>query len=198
MMVQARSGISGTHDVSRVERGWAWLTKYPCYHDWDIRYAHWLTWVQGVSVDSLSPAVATIAASLEPTFFIPHSEHFITDRRPCPYCGAMIWSGTARHPGSKPDSGSPLLLNERPSAWGRWLIQAPGIATFCAGIAMIEWPLPRYTSHLVDCGELVQAREWQREEKAEAMRWGKERQAENRAQKKERREAYFAQFEEAF
>ena len=196
-MIQTRSDISDTRIVSRIERGWVWLNKHPGHRDWDERYTRWLAWTRSIELDALRPDVRTIVASLDPAFVLPQSEHLITSRGPCPYCNAMVWNGAARHPGSKQGDGSPLLLNERPSAWGRWVVEGPGVAVFCAGIAMIDWPLPRYTSHLVDCPSLIQARERQQEERAEQMRWGKERQTAQWAQKKERRDQFFARFEES-
>lgn len=138
---------------------------------------------------TLSPELADIIATLAPTFALAQSEHATPNEHvPCPYCGVMVWQVAAKHPGTRTSAeGTPLLLNERPSAWGRWLMTEPGVVIWCAGIDLTDdWPLPRYTSHLRDCVELIARRERQREERAEQLRWAKEERKRDRERKQER------------
>lgn len=148
---------------------------------------------------TLLPAVAAIAESLRPGYWMPHSEHADPDdAQPCPFCDAMVWSVVKEFACARHGEGKPLLLNYEPTAWGRYEMVEPGLARWCRNIRMIEWPLPRYSSHLVDCPVLVARREQERDYQAEQMRYAKEDRKQRKEHKKERMEAYYARFDDPF
>jgi hypothetical protein len=133
----------------------------------------------------LSPELASIVGTLVPGRFLSQSDYATPDyRRPCPHCGMPVW-----------DVATPLsrsiLLNEHPSAWGRWFMLEPGIVIYCTGLRMIEWPLPRYTSHMMTCLELIRRREQQREERAAEMVAAKQQREKDRARYRERQRRSF-------
>lgn len=147
----------------------------------------------------LLPAVATIAESLRPGYWMPHSEHADPeDAQPCPFCDAMVWSVTKAFPCARHGEGKPLLLNYEPTAWGRYEMVAPGIVRWCHPILLIEWPLPRYSSHLADCPVLVARRERERDYQAEQMRFAVERRERKARHKKEREQAFFDRIDDPF
>lgn len=123
---------------------------------------------------TLSPAVAAIADSLRPGYWMPHSEHADPeDAQLCPYCDTPVWAVTVENPCARPGEGRPLLLNYQPTAWGRYELVGPGLARYCPGIRLIAWPLPRYSSHMADCPVLVARRELARSLEAEQLRYAK-------------------------
>lgn len=190
-------GIAGER-VCRIAHGWDWLCRHPNHRAADERYERWLGWVEKRDPDeSLSPRLAAIAASLDLGFALDQSEHATNDwLRPCPECGVPVWRVMARHAGAATrDDGTLVLLNHQPTAHGRFLMTAPGIVRWCNVIDLTEWPLPRYTSHFVDCVVMIRKREIERDEMAAQMRWAKAERAENTKRHRERKERYFARID---
>lgn len=185
--------------VERIEAGWRWLTRHPNHRAADERYERWLRWVAGLDPDAvLPPPLDDIVRSLRPDALLAQSEHATPDELiEYGWCGAPVWEVTTRHAGTKPGGeGTPLLLNHDPTAHGRILMTAPGFVRWCNVIDLIDWPLPRYSSHLVTCVGLSKRREQQRDELAEQMRWAKAERAERTQQRRERREAWFSRIDE--
>src|SRR5690242_5891975 len=97
-----------------------------------------------------------ILETLRAGFFVPQSPHFDPDdAQPCPFCEAPVWSVTVQMPCARDGEGYPLLLNHQPDLYGRYEVVAPELARYCPVYRMVEWPLPRYSSHLVDCPVLI-------------------------------------------
>lgn len=145
---------------------------------------------------TLSPHVAAIVATLEPGCAMPHSEHCDPeDAQPCPHCNALIWSVTVEQACARPGEGYPLLLNHQPTAWGRYEIVEPGVARWCPLIRLREWPLPRYSSHLIDCPVLIAKRIEEAEIRAEQMRYAAADRKAAKARKQRQLDAYHARFE---
>lgn len=139
---------------------------------------------------ALSSELAAIVATLDSASPMPpETQAGANDRIACPHCDAEVWQLTTY-------AGKVVLLNARPSAWGRWVIEGPGLAVFCHGGRMVRWPLPRYTSHYLDCPELVRRREAERERTHEEMRWRAEARRWQREQQRQQREAFFRRFED--
>jgi len=148
---------------------------------------------------TLSPAVATILESLRPDAVLLRSPHLDPDdAQPCPHCNALVWSVTVEMPCARPGEGYPLLLNHRPDLYGRYEIVAPDLARWCPVYRMVEWPLPRYSSHLVDCPVLIARRAEEAELRVEQMRYAAEDRKAAREAKKRRMEAFHARFEDPF
>lgn len=144
-----------------------------------------------------SPAVAAILETLRPGFFIPQSPHFDPDdAQPCLHCNAPIWSVTVEMPCARAGEGYPLLLNHQPDLYGRYEIVAPELARWCPVYRMVEWPLPRYSSHLVDCPVLIAKRLEEAEIRTEQMRYAAEDRKAARERKQRRMEAWEARFED--
>lgn len=146
---------------------------------------------------TLSPELAAIAASLDPTTVLPQSEHATDDElAPCPYCNRLVWHVTVRHAGTATQrDGTPLLLEYQPTARGRYLMTEPGFARWCHVIDLIDWPLPRYASHYLTCEGIAKRKEEERELRIEQMRWAKAERAENKERQRQRREAFFTRLD---
>ena len=148
---------------------------------------------------TVSPTVAAILETLRPGFFVPQSEHFSPDdAQPCPFCSAPVWSVTVEMPCARDGEGYPLLLNHQPDLYGRYEIVAPELARWCPVYRMVEWPLPRYSSHLVDCPVLIARRLEEAEICMEQMRYTAARRKDNRERKQRQMDAFHAQFEDPF
>jgi hypothetical protein len=148
---------------------------------------------------TLSPAVAHILETLRPGYPIPQSPHLSPDDAVlCPHCSAPVWSVTVEMPCARPGEGYPLLLNHQPDLWGRYEVVAPEIARYCPVYRMVEWPLPRYSSHLVDCPALIARRLEEAELRMEQMRYAAERRKAGREEKRRRMEAWAARLEDPF
>lgn len=146
-----------------------------------------------------SSAVATILETLRPDCFIPQSPHLDPDdAQPCPYCSDPVWSVTVQMPCARDGEGYPLLLNHQPDLYGRYEVVAADLARFCPVYRMVEWPLPRYSSHLVDCPVLIARRAEEAEARMEQMRYATQRRKDNRAAKQRRMEAWEQRFEDPF
>jgi hypothetical protein len=68
----------------------------------------------------------------------------------------------------------------------------------CPVYRMVEWPLPRYSSHLVDCPVLIARRLEEAEIRMEQMRYAAAARKHNREAKQRRMEAWEARFEDPF
>lgn len=148
---------------------------------------------------TLSPAVATIIETLRPGSFIPQSPHLDPDdAQPCPFCEASVWSVTVEMPCARPGEGYPLLLNHQPDLYGRYEVVAADLARWCPVYRMVEWPLPRYSSHLVDCPVLIARRAEEAEIRMEQMRYSAAARKHNRAAKQRRMEAWEQRTEDPF
>ena len=146
-----------------------------------------------------SPTLAAILGTLRPGFAVLQSPHLDPDdAMPCPHCGTLVWSVTVEMPCARAGEGYPLLLNHQPDLFGRYEIVAPELARYCSVYRMVEWPLPRYGSHLVDCPVLIARRLEEAEIRMEQMRYAAERRKNNREAKKRRMEAWEARFEDPF
>lgn len=146
-----------------------------------------------------SPTLAAILDTLRPGFAVLQSPHLDPeDAQPCPHCGTPVWSVTVEMPCARDGEGYPLLLNHQPDLYGRYEIVAPDLARFCPVYRMVEWPLPRYSSHLVDCPVLIARRSEEAEIRMEQMRYAAEDRKANRERKQRRMEAFHARFEDPF
>lgn len=137
-----------------------------------------------------TPTLDHILATLRPGFLILQSPHLTEDQQHrCRWCNAQVWRCTTQ-------LGKDILLNPEPDIWGRYVIEPNGIAIFCEGRCLATWPLPRYSSHFLDCPALIVERERQRleaEEEAKGLRaWRKEQ----KQKQKERKETFFRRFDE--
>ena len=183
--------------VERIERLWGQLCRNPDNRYWEEAYARWLRWVDALgdaaAEAAWSEALAPVVASLLPGFVHPKNPCFRPDATPCLRCGDPIWRGlpTVLHEPQSPRCrvGPTLIeLNAEPSARGRWLVDQPGLAfaTFAPGIDMVRWPLPRYTSHLVTCPDLIRQRAIEQEMVAEKVRDAVAKRKRNRADREAR------------
>ena len=147
----------------------------------------------------VSSTFAAILESLRPGFFIPQSPHFSPDdAQPCPHCNAPVWSVTVEMPCAREGEGYPLLLNHQPDLYGRYEVVAPDLARWVPVFRLVEWPLPRYSSHLVDCPVLIARRLEEAEIRMEQMRYAAEDRKARRQASQRRMEAWEARFEDPF
>jgi hypothetical protein len=176
-------------DIARIEQGWRWLQRSVGRRDWDERYERWLRWIAVLDLERVpvtwSADVRSVMESFSSDHMMPPCDDLTAGLRFCPHCGDRIWFGwvmTLGQPARRPYDG-PLLLNAHPTAVGRWIIVAPGEAEWCRGIDLRDWPLPRFTSHLMTCPVLIVQREQQRQEQAEKLIESKQIRAERRKAK---------------